>query len=84
MSAETQKLVYNVGTWIFRGVIAILCWVAIQTFNGVKTSINNIEAKFEEVGKDVNSIKVDLGVLNTEVKNQSKDIDRIDRKTEPR
>lgn len=84
MSTEVQKKMWDVGTWVFRGLIAVLSWFAIETFNDMKQSVGNIEARFDKVGEDVGSIKVNLGRLEEKVDQSRKDIDRIDRKTEPK
>lgn len=81
---ELQKSAFSLGTWIFRGIVLILSWLAIEVFNDMKASVSNIETKFQRVGDDVNSIKVNLGRLEEKVDQSKRDIDRLDRKTDPK
>ncbi len=89
MSTETEKKFNFVTTQVLK-LVAGLCimlmtlmsWLASQVFSDMKDSVTHMEINFESVSKDVGIIKINLGRVEENVKNNTQEILELRRKND--
>ena len=83
MSSELKKLLTDIGTASFRGVLVITCglltWIFIDTRVQINSAIGDVTDKMEEIQRSQQRTTVSIGEVKTEIKSIQKNIDRLDR-----
>lgn len=81
MSIDGEKKINFITTQILKIIgglammlIATMSWLAIQVFTDMRDSVTHMEAQFESISIDVGIIKVNLGRVEENVKNNTQEI----------
>jgi hypothetical protein len=81
MSADTEKKISFLTTQILKLVggllmmmLSALSYLGITVFQDVRASVTRIEINFQDIKKDVESIKVSFGRMDEKVNRNEQDI----------
>ena len=79
MSNETEHKLNAIGSWVIKGVVALACWFAIQTFDDMKDSVVEMKTEFKEMRKDFEEVTRVVVKHDTEIKALGNEVEKLDR-----
>ena len=72
MSIEQKKMIAEGAMWIFRIALGIVAWLAVETFQDIKTSIDHVDNRVEKVSNDVMQVRERVIRLETKIEDSNK------------
>jgi len=72
MSIEQKKMLTDGILWVFRIAMGIISWLAVETFQEIKTSIEHVDSRVERVSNDVIQVRERVIRLETKIEDSNK------------
>lgn len=80
MSNETENKINAIGSWVIKGVVALACWFAVQTFGDMKDTVVEIKTEVKESRKDFEELTRVVVKHDTQINAIENEVEKLDNK----